>query len=219
VVLIVLAVLGVAGDRVAARLVAGEAEKRLTAEGFTDPDVQVHGFPFVTQLAGREFARVTVTGQRLEVREGRARDVTAELRDVRVPSTRRVLIGSRSARATVPYDAVLAAVDSPSLTLAPGQNGQVRISRTVEAAGQTFDVVAQARVEADGTRLRLIPTDIAIAGGGSLGSELRSLLSNRVAISYPIPDLPEGVQVEEVIAVEDGFLVRAKGRGLTVQRG
>ena len=53
VVLIVLAALGVGGDRLAARLVADEAERRLVAEGFSGPTVQMHGFPFLTQLAAR----------------------------------------------------------------------------------------------------------------------------------------------------------------------
>ena len=218
VVLIVLGVLAVGGDRLAAGLVASEAERRLAAEGFTDPSVQLKGFPFLTQLAGRDFSRVAVTGQRLEADEGSARDVDAELTDVRVPSTGPVRIGSLSARGTVPYDVVVEAAGAGSLRLEPGTAGQVRVSRTVEALGQTFDVVAQARVQARGSRLRLVPTGLEVEGGGSLDDQLSALLADRVAVTYPIPDLPDGVQVEQITAGPDGFVVQVSGRDVSVNR-
>ena len=219
IVLVVFAALGVGADRVAAHLVASEAERRLAGEGFADPGVQMHGFPFLTQLAARDFDRVTVTGARLEAGDGRARDVRAELTDVRVPPGSQVQIGALSARGTVPYDVVVQATEAPSLRLSAGSGGQVEVARTVDVGGQSFDVVAQARVQARGSRLRLVPTDISIEGGGSLDDQLAALLADRVALTYPVPDLPEGVQVDVVTATKDGFVVRVTGREVSVDPG
>ena len=90
------------------------------------------------------------------------------------------------------------------------------VTRTVEVAGQSFDVVARARVQARGTRLRIVPTDLQVAGLPSLDDRLSALISDRVALVYEIPDLPSGVQVESVTATDAGFLVRVSGRDLSV---
>ena len=216
IVLVVLAALGVGGDRLAARLVADEAESRLAAEGFSGPTVRMHGFPFLTQLAARTFSRVTVTSDALESGEGRAEDVRAALTDVRVPQGGRARIGALTASGTVPYPVVAQAVESLSLEITAAPGGRVQVTRTVELAGQSFDVVAQARVQARGNRLRVIPTDIEVAELPDLDDRLSALIADRVALAYDIPDLPEGLQVEEVTAAENGFVVRVSGRGVSV---
>ena len=218
VVVLVLAALGVGGDRVAAQLAASEAERRLAEQGFSDPGVQLHGFPFLTQLAAREFGRVTVTGERLDTADGQARDVIAELTDVRAPAGSQVMIGALSAHGTVPYDVVVQAAGAPSLRLAAGSGGQVEVSRTVEVAGQSYDVVGQARVRARGSRLRLVPTEVTLEGGGVTDDQLSAVLTESVTLAYPIPDLPDGVQVDQVTAVEEGFVVRVSARDVTVNR-
>lgn len=214
--LIVIAVLAVGGDRLAAKLVANEAQRRLVAEGLTGPSVRMHGFPFLTQLAARDFTRVSVTADGINVGAGEARGISAELTDVRAPQSGPVQIGATTARGTVPYDVVTRAVGSASLQLALAPGGQVQVTQTVEVAGQSFDVIATARVLARGTRLRIVPTALEVAGGLRLDRSLSALLADRVAIVYAIPDLPAGVQVERVTATESGFLVRVTGRDLSV---
>ncbi len=214
--LVVIAAIGIAGDRVAAGLVADEAERRLVSEGFSGPSVTMHGFPFLTQLAARSFDRVTVRADALDAADGSARGVDAELSDVRAPKSGPVQVGALTAAGTVPYDVVSRAVGSPALRLAPAPGGQVEVTRTVEVAGQSFDVLARARVQARGTRLRIVPTDLQVAGLPSLDERLSALISDRVAIVYDIPDLPAGVRVERVTAGEGGFVVRVSGRALSV---
>jgi hypothetical protein len=214
--LVVIAALGVGGDRIAAHVVANEAEQRLVNEGFTAPSVQMHGFPFLTQLAARRFERVTLTADGIDSGDGEARAVSAELTDVRAPASGPVQVSAMSASGTVPYDVVSRAVGASSLQLAPAPGGQVQVSQTVEVAGQSFDVVAKARVTARGTRLRIVPTGLEVAGLGSLDARLSALLSDQVAIVYDIPDLPAGVRIERVTATRTGFQVRVTGRDLAV---
>jgi hypothetical protein len=105
---------------------------------------------------------------------------------------------------------------SAELQLAAAPGGEVEVTRTVEVAGQSFDVVARARVQARGARLRIVPTDLQVAGLPSLDDRLAALIADRVALVYDIPDLPSGVQVESVTAAEGGFVVRVSGRDLSV---
>lgn len=214
--LILIAAIGVGGDRLAAGLAADEAERRLVSEGFTGPSVTMHGFPFLTQLAAREFDRVTVTADAVDAGDGEARALSAELTDVRAPKSGPVQVGALTARGTVPYDVVSRAVGSPSVQLASAPGGEVEVTRTIEVAGQSFDVVARARVQARGDRLRIVPTDLQVAGLPSLDDRLAALISDRVALVYDIPDLPSGVRVERVTATDGGFEVRVTGRDLSM---
>jgi hypothetical protein len=71
-------------------------------------------------------------------------------------------------------------------------------------------------VQARGSRVRIVPTDLRVAGLPSLDDRLSALISERVALVYDIPDLPSGVQVDSVTATEGGFVVRVSGRDLSV---
>src|SRR5688500_10044699 len=208
--------IAIAGARLAAGLAADEAERRLVEEGFTGPSVTMHGFPFLTQLAARTFDRVTVRADSLDAGDGNARAVSAELTDVHAPQSGPVQVAALTASGTVPYDVVSRAVGSPALQLAPAPGGEVEVTRTVEVAGQSFDVVARARVQARGTRLSIMPTDLQVAGLPSLDERLSALISERVALVYDIPDLPYGVKVEKVTATDGGFVVQVSGRDLSV---
>ncbi len=216
VLLILLAVIGIAGDRLAAGLAADEAERRLVKEGFTAPSVTMHGFPFLTQLVSRTFDRVSVKADALDAGDGEARAISGELTDVRTPQSGPVQVGALTATGTVPYAVVSRAVGSAELQLAPAPDGEVEVTRTVDVAGQSFDVVARARVQARGARLRIVPTDLQVEGLPRLDDRLSALISERVALVYDIPDLPSGVQVESVTATEAGFAVRVGGRDLSV---
>jgi len=217
VLLLVLAGLAVGVDRAGAALAANEAEQRLVTEGFVDPSVTVHGFPFLTQLADRRFDRVTVDADRLQVPEGEAQAVSAELLDVRGGRTGPVEVATVRADGTVPYDVVRAAVDLPALQISAGAAGQVEVVQTVEVAGQSLDVVAQARVRVRGDRIRIVPTALGTAEG-TLPPGLTRQLMDLVTFEYRLPELPEGLALEEVRAGPDGFEVRVTGEDVTVRR-
>ena len=217
VVLLVLAGLAVGADRVGAVLAANEAEQRLVAEGFVDPSVTVHGFPFLTQLADRRFDRVSVDADRLQVAEGEARAVSGELLDVGGGPTGPVDVATLSAEGTVPYEVVRAAVDLPSLQIRAGSSGQVEVAQAVEIAGETVDVVAQARVRARGDRIRVVPTGLGTADG-SLPPGLTRQVADLMTFEYRLPELPEGLALEEVRAGADGFAVRVTGTDVSLRR-
>ena len=107
VVLLLLAGAAVVGDRVAEHLAAGEAESRLAAQGLADPQVEVGGFPFLTQLAAREFSDVRVTASNLDVEQGTARDVDVTARGVAAPSGGDVTLAEVEGSGLVTYDEVV----------------------------------------------------------------------------------------------------------------
>ena len=211
--LLVIAGAAVAADRVAEHLAAGKAESRLASHGLSDPQVDVGGFPFLTQLAARDFGDVQVTGSALAVAGGRARDVSVTGHDVTAPAGGDVTVGRLDGVGLVTYGEVVARSGVPDITIEPSDRpDRVRLTGTVEVLGETVEVVADSTVRARGDRVQVTPRSFELADGGSVGGSLAAQLADRFTVSYRLQDLPEGIDLRGVRATDDGFLVRVHGR-------
>ena len=216
--LLVLAGAVVAGDRVAEHLASGEAESRLAAHGLTDPQVDVGGFPFLTQLAAREFSDVRVTASALAVDQGTARELDVTAREVAAPSGGDVTLGEVEGSALVTYHEVVARAGVPDLRMRPGDAPDtVRMTSTVQVLGEPVEVVATSRVRATGRTVRVTPRSFALSDGSSVGGSLTATLAERLTVVYPLRDLPDGVAVRGVRATADGFAVAVEGRDVVLR--
>jgi len=216
--LLVLAGVAVAGDRVAEHLAAGEAESRLAAHGVTDPQVDVGGFPFLTQLAAREFSDVRVTASALDVDQGTARDLDVTARGVAAPSGGDVTLGEVEGSGLVTYDEVVARAGVPDLRMRPGDApDSVRMTSTVQVLGEPVEVAATSRVRATGRTVRVTPQSFELADGSSVGGSLTATLADRLTVVYPLRDLPHGVTLRGVRATAEGFVVAVEGRDVVLR--
>ena len=209
---VVVGLLAVVGDRVAAKFATDEAQRRLVAAGLTSPQVDLRGFPFLTQLLARRFEDVRVTTSSVTIGTGRADQVTGTARDVEVPSSGPATVGRLTARGTIPYAEVLRAVGQSGLRLRSAGSGQVQLQRGVSVLGRTYDVVARGRVVAKGNRLLVTPASFELAGGGALDQRLSDVIAGDFTLSYRIRGLPAGVQIDRITPGRDGFVVDASGR-------
>jgi LmeA-like phospholipid-binding len=213
VVLVVVAVVAVVGDRVARTWATHEAQRRLVAAGLTSPQVDVRGFPFLTQLIARKFDDVQVTTPSVRIGTGRADQVSGTARDVTVPRSGPATVGRLTARGTVTYAEVLRQVNQSGLHLSRAADpGQVQLRRQVSVLGLTYSVVARGRVVAKGDRLLVTPTAFQLAGGGAIDQRLSELIANRFTFSYRLRGLPPGITVDRITPVAAGFVVDASGR-------
>ncbi|MDQ1628822.1 MAG: hypothetical protein QOI54_2566 [Actinomycetota bacterium] len=210
------ALLGVVGDRVAHHLVTNEAEKRLRAQGLSDPSVEVTGFPFLTQLLARRFDQVRVAGPALTRDRVRAKSVSATATDVHVPQGGRVVVGTITARGTISYTEVLRQAGQRGLTLRRASGDEVTLRREITVLGQTVAVSARGRVEADGRRIRVVPRGLQLQGGGAVSPPLAASLTDRLSLTYPVRGLPRGVRIDRITAADDGFVVTLSGHDVTL---
>jgi len=213
--LIVLALVGIAADRVAHVLATNEAESRLVAHGLEDPDVSVGGFPFLGQVLQRHFDEVRVRATSLQTESGRAEDLDVTAYDVDAPAGGAVTVGRLSGHGTVTYAEVLRQAGVEGWELSDAGNGNVRIQRDVTLQGQTVTATATGRVEPRGQRLRVVPTDVRIEGGGAGAAALADTFADQLALTYSLRALPEGMTVQRVEAGPTGFVVTVSGRDLT----
>jgi hypothetical protein len=225
VVLALLLGLAVVADRVA----VGVAEDRVATEVATKgglqgtPEVEIEGFPFLTQAVGGRYddVRISLTAEQLGQPEGTRADVA--LRGVQVPlssvlsgSVAEVPVERIDGTATLSYD-LLAAQLGGDTTLRREGDG-LRITRTVEVAGRTIPLTATGTLTLDGNDLVV---DVADATGA--GVDVPGVLVDRVAdlldLRYPVPALPFGLTLTGVAPADDGVRVTVEAADTVLAAG
>jgi LmeA-like phospholipid-binding len=217
--LVVLAlVLGllVLADRVAVGYAEDQVATQLAEKGDLQgtPEVDIAGFPFLTQAVGGRYddVRISLTAAELGQPEGTRADVT--LRGVEVPlssvvsgSVEEVPVESVDGTATLSY-ALLSEQLGGDTTLRREGDG-LRITKTVDVVGQTLPLTAVGTVTLEGNELVV---DVEEASGA--GVEIPDFLVDRVADSldlrYAVPALPFGLQLTDVTPAEDGVDIRVQ---------
>jgi hypothetical protein len=212
VVLVVLALLAVVGDRLAAKVATNEAEKRLRTEGLADPSVGVGGFPFLTQVLRRNFDKVTVSTPSISRDGVRADRVSATATHVDVPRGGDVLVGGLTARGTISYAEVLRQVGREGLQLHRASADEVRLRRSVSVLGQTLAVSARGRVEAHGRRITVVPRGFEVQGGQAISPPVAAALTDRFTFTYVVRGLPSGLRIARITPGAQGFVVTLTGR-------
>jgi hypothetical protein len=213
--IVVLLLLGLAvvGDRVAVGVAEDRVGSELAAKGGLagTPDVDITGFPFLTQAIGGRYdeVRISLTADDLGQPAGTAADVV--LHGVHVPLSS-VLSGSVSevpvdridGTATLSY-ALLSAQLGGNATLRREGDG-LRITKTVEMLGQTFPLTATGTVALDGDAL-VIDVERASGAGVDVPDFLLTRVSDLLDLRYAVPALPFGLQLTGVQPAEDGLNV------------
>ena len=202
--------LGVLLDRVAVGVAEDRVATELASKGALQgaPEVDIAGFPFLTQAVGGSYddVRISATAAELGRPEGTRADLS--LRGVHVPlsaalsgSVGEVPVDRIDGTATLPY-ALLAAQLGADTELAP-EGDRLRITRTVEVRGRQLRLTAVGRVELEGGDLVV---DVQEAAGA--GVEVSGFLLDRAVdlldLRYPVPALPFGLRVTSVRPAVEG---------------
>jgi hypothetical protein len=217
--LLVVVVLLVVADRVSAYVAERAAGNSIESSQHLDsrPDVNIAGFPFLTQLATGKYDKITITandvpvGQRVQVHLS-ALDVVLHTVTVSHGFSR---VHSNAATAT-------ASIDYADLGRALGVDvgyagrGRIKAAKTVTAAGRS----AHATVV---TTPKLV--DGALAFGGTsindasqFGAAVTSELNKVFDLSIPLQGIPFHVRVRSLTVDPKGIQLVLAGRNLSYTR-
>ncbi|MEV6106832.1 DUF2993 domain-containing protein [Streptomyces sp. NPDC051940] len=230
IVLLTLAVLGVAADRVAVRLVQAEAGDRIRQEYdlSKSPEIRINGFPFLTQVLGRRFERVDVdlsgieaageAGSRLTLVEARAR-----LHELKVQGDNwdRATAAKAEGRVRISYDDVTRAIPGNVVKVTYGGRdaaGKDLVKATVRVnyLGQHLERSALGRISVEnGDTIRLQAAEIQ---GGELVPGLEDFLRERIDFEWKITDLPRGIELDDVSVSERGIAISGGGTNVLLAR-
>ncbi|MEU4128254.1 LmeA family phospholipid-binding protein [Streptomyces wuyuanensis] len=211
---VILGGLFVAADRLLLGYAESEAAEKVKArQGLSGTaEVSIAGFPFLTQVAGKELERVDVTLRGIETSANGRRvvisELSAALHDVRLGA------GFSSATATtatgtarISY-ADLAEASDEDVTPAYGGNGKVKVTGSVDVLGRTISRSVVSTVSlVDGDTIRVRADEV--PGEGI--PRLEDLIRQKTDFDRKISGLPQGMKLEKVQAEEDGLVITVSG--------
>ena len=207
--------LGVVLDRAAVAVAEGQVAGQLAAQaGLSgEPEVDIRGFPFLTQAIGGSYddVRISLTGDQLGRPGGARADVV--LQGVRLPlpavlarDVREVPVDRIDGTATLSYD--LLEQELGGDTVLEPEGDRLRITRTVDMPGGPIPLTAVGTVVLDGDEL-VIDVDRAAGAGVDLPGFLVGPTSDLLDLRYPVA-LPFGLRVTGVSAAHDGVVIRVQ---------
>ena len=219
VLLVIVAVLlgiGLLADRAVEKWAEGYVADQLTEQAGLagTPDVDVRGFPFLTQALDGTYddVRISLTADELGQPEGTGADV--RLQGVHIPlsnvlsgDVQEVPVDRIDGTATLSY-ALLSAQLGGDSTLAQDGDG-LRVTKTVEVLGYTLPLTATGTVSLDGDEL-VVDVEQATGAGVDVPGFLVDQVSDLLDLRYPVPALPFGLQLTSVTPAQDGVVVEVE---------
>ncbi|MGI5524192.1 DUF2993 domain-containing protein [Micromonospora sp. CA-259024] len=234
VLLLLVAGLLVVADRVAVgvaeRTIADRVRQEVTKQGAqsAEPDVEVGGTPFLTQVLDGHYQRISIKLRdvrasvegdpvQLPVLDVDARNVRASLDTLRTGQGD-VVADTVHGTGTISYDSLAALLDRPGLTLGE-QNGKLAVTAPVDILGQKLTVNGTADVTvADNGAVALRFNDLNAEGLPNLPLA-RTLLNNYakgISVDVPLPELPFQLAVREVRPLPEGLAVTADAKNVPI---
>lgn len=201
VVVVAVAGLVVAADRVTAAVIASKMGERLGCGGTAD----VHGFPVLTQLASGRLSDVTADFTTADAR------VHLEAQDI--PISGDGAVGGVTVTATVPWTTVSSQLSQNGLPATAHAEGA---RMAIEMAGGLGSVLAAVRV--DGAALQVEPEIVRFLGQEMSATALRrtpvaGLLDAR---KVPLPAMPAGLLATGADVGEPGLTIHAAGKDVAI---
>jgi hypothetical protein len=236
IVLVVLAIILVGVLAVVDRIAAGAAEDRIVQETRTqlasnevkyegEPQVSITGFPFLTQVIGGEYEKITISLTKPQVNNVKLDTLTVEARAVKADAQDLlngkgdVVAGVVAGNATMSWDnvrplLVVAGLPSsidPSLVGLRVVDNKIELRVPLAFQGIKVTLIAKGSmvVETGKVRLKLesVTTD-----QGNLPPQVNNLIKqyqNRLQISVNMPGLPYNLVVNSVQTTTTGLQVSA----------
>jgi LmeA-like phospholipid-binding len=216
IVLIVLAGLLVAADFAARSYAENQVATHIEQQGFpTKPKVTIDGFPFLTQVASRDFHEIQISSGSVTEGPLQIQSINATLNQVLVDSS---FSSGTISQATGNADITFAALSSAMTSQSSGLQSVVSGVLTLSAAGPN-EVKAAVGVAGIGVtavwRITLAgpkAINIQLVPGGSLPSQL---LGGNSTIILTLPGLPMGLHLASINVTPSGVVASVTGQNVS----
>jgi hypothetical protein len=233
----VLGGLFLAADRIAAyaaeRTIAKQAKQELAAQNISspeDPKVSVSGFPFLTQVAGGRYDKISISVTRPTAQNITLDDLLVVATGVNA-STGALLNGTGQVTADnvtgtgrLGWDSVAKLIDLTQYGGANGAkvsalpDGRVQVRAPITVVGISTTAVATGTVEVAGTAIRLKISKVTFEGGSVPPALERAVgpLTQQLAFAVPLPPLPYHLKLTNVRAEPAGVTVTATAANVPI---
>ena len=219
---VVLAVLVAAADRIGLLVAERQIASRVQSSQDLDrrPDVDIEGFPFLTQVVANEYPTVKLVAEEFIVgnsdRRVRLADLDARLHDVRaVENFSGATARTADGTAMLTYQELSRAL---GVTVGYAGGGRVQASRSVDVLGKTVTGTASAEVGiVGGDELTFSSVRVGLPQGGiavpeQVTDQLSSIFKNKLSLR----GLPFHLRIQQLVATDEGVRIAATARDLTL---
>jgi hypothetical protein len=203
VIVLVLAAVLVIVDRVAAAYTENQFASQIKSQGFpVKPDVTIEGFPFLTQLAARDFNDVNISASNVSEGPLNVASINATLHGVHLNSSLNgATVDYLNGTALITFAGLGSAAGiGDGITLSAAGNGEVKATVNLGFLSGT----ALAQVTRSGPHQ--VSVQVISAGGIPL-----SALGSLRDFTITVPDLPAGMTVQSVSVTGQGLLIDITG--------
>jgi len=213
-VLILIVVLGiglVVGDRVAVVLAQNEIGRAIAAEYNLPqpPEVDIRGVPFLTQAIDGTYRDIDIrvgdwSGQNISVHDLDVvlTDVSAPLADVLGNRTSNLVAATATATAVVPYDVVQGFAPAGVESISDSPEG-LRVTGTFPVAGLSVPATVFVTVAPTEAGIEVTPVSVQSAIGGP--AIPLSMLRRTLTFTVPLQQLPLGARLTAIQPAPDGL--------------
>ena len=218
IVLVVLLGLLVAADFGARAYAQNKMASEIQQQGFPKkPDVSINGFPFLTQVASRDFKNIQVSSDNITEGPLLIQSIHATMTGVHVNSSfQSGTIDHLNGTATVTFPALASAMTSQAgafgsvissgLTLSDAGNNEVKAS--LDLLGGLASGTAVWKV----TRTGHNDIHVQLVSASGLGSAATSGISD---ITVPLPALPLGMTIQSISVTPHGLVATVTGHNVS----
>lgn len=209
VIVVVLAGLFVVVDRVAVRYADNQFATQIQKQGFSSkPNVSIEGFPFLTQVAARNFQDVHITATGEKAGPVTIDNINATMKDIKLNSGfNSGTVSSIDGTGLITFGSLAKAGSSAAgvadLKIARMSNDEAKI--TANVAG-IFSGSGVARVTQSGNKIH-----VKLLSAGGLPT---SLLGGLGDFSIALPNLPMGMTLQSITLTSQGALVHITGHNI-----
>ena len=190
------------------------------------PQVDIRGFPFLTQVIGGKYTEVDVAAKGITSNGLRIQEIDVQAQGIRIALSEAI----HGRVKDVPVDHAtgtvhLAYADVNALLAARADNipsisydsaGRVTVHGKLAALGVTATASVSADVSVDADVVRVVPLADSL---GSLPAALRSLARSALTFSFPVTGLPFGIHLRSGSVTPDGVVLTAEVTGAVFPTG
>lgn len=203
-----------AAESYADSMIAGQLTRQLHLS--KKADVEIVGFPFLTQWASGDYKRIEVGISAVTARSVTVRNLRATIRNVRArpllisgKQTHYAIAGSVQLSGVVPFSSL----PVPHGVKVKAVGSRLQVSGSISVGSLSLPVTAVERISLHGSTVTLTPVNVYARGTG-IRFKVSDEAARKFAISIKVPNLPFSVHLTGLSVTRGGLRMKASGQHL-----